>query len=91
MPDFIFNRKSKEETLEITITYLELRHRSRNDLSHTHQENITVLKADRPTLSYYRYLYNHIGERWLWYERRFLDDESLLAIIHHLPFIAKAL
>ena len=38
----------------------------------------TELRADNPTVSFYRYLYNTVGEPWLWYERRAFDDATLL-------------
>jgi GNAT superfamily N-acetyltransferase len=44
---------------------------------------IALLRAERPTLSFYRYLYNTIGEDWMWYLRREMDDETVLSIIHH--------
>ena len=34
------------------------------------------------TVPFYRYLYNTVGEKWLWYERRAIDDIALAAIIH---------
>ncbi|MDD9869965.1 MAG: GNAT family N-acetyltransferase [Gammaproteobacteria bacterium] len=46
-------------------------------------ENLTLLRARRPPVSFYRYLYNTVGEPWLWHERRRLGDDSLRAIIHH--------
>ena len=36
-----------------------------------------------PTIGFYRYLYNAVGERWLWYERRIMEDDRLRQIIHH--------
>src|SRR5690606_33039108 len=40
-----------------------------------------LLRAEQPPVSFYRYLYNQVGEKWLWYERRLLPDEALAAII----------
>jgi GNAT superfamily N-acetyltransferase len=42
---------------------------------------LALIRAERPTLSYYRYLYDTVGGPWLWYERRIMDDERLGAII----------
>lgn len=36
-----------------------------------------VLIAEEPICSFYRYLYNSVGEPWLWYERRRWSDEKL--------------
>ena len=38
--------------------------------------------VDMP-VSFYRYLYNTVGEDWLWYERRVMSDEDLAAVIHN--------
>ncbi|MEM8916369.1 MAG: GNAT family N-acetyltransferase [Pseudomonadota bacterium] len=39
---------------------------------------VAVMVAEEPTCSFYRYLYNTVGEPWLWYERRQWSDEKLL-------------
>ena len=44
--------------------------------------SIALMQARRPAVSFYRYLYNQVGEPWLWHERRRLDDAALSAIIH---------
>lgn len=43
---------------------------------------LEVRRAIRPTLSFYRYLYDAIGANWTWYERKKLDDAQLAAILH---------
>lgn len=43
---------------------------------------LEVHRAIRPTLSFYRYLYDAIGADWAWYERKKLDDAQLAAILH---------
>lgn len=42
-----------------------------------------VIQAVQPTASFYRYLYNHVGEEWLWYERRAFANDKLLKLIRH--------
>jgi GNAT superfamily N-acetyltransferase len=44
--------------------------------------DVTVVLAARPTVSFYRYLYDTTGEPWLWGDRRRLDDAALAAIVH---------
>lgn len=41
----------------------------------------SVVRAVRPTASFYRYLYAAVGAEWLWFERRKLNDRELLGII----------
>ena len=69
-------------TLEVTITYLEMHGRPSSDLQPPPHEPIEIMQAHQPTLSFYRYLYCHVGGPWLWYERRAMDNKTLLAIIH---------
>lgn len=47
------------------------------------RDGVEIERAEHPTLSFYRYLYNTIGEPWLWGDRRKLSDEALAAAIHH--------
>ena len=41
-----------------------------------------VMHAERPTVSFYRYLYAAVGSPWLWFERRRLNDRELADVIH---------
>ncbi|MBT3559334.1 MAG: GNAT family N-acetyltransferase [Rhodospirillales bacterium] len=63
------------------ITSLEMRARPTSPTPTLPAEKIAILRAEKPTVSFYRYLYNTIGEDWLWWERRVMDDETLSTII----------
>lgn len=68
--------------LEITITYLEMTERPAHPgVSPPHRLKLSLLRAHQPTVGFYRFLYNSVGEPWLWYERRVMDDDSLAQII----------
>lgn len=43
---------------------------------------LSLLRAESPTLSFYRYLYNTVGGAWLWHERRRWSDDEVRAVIH---------
>ena len=43
---------------------------------------LAVLHAEKPTLSFFRYLYDTAGAPWHWTERRLMSDDDLAAIIH---------
>jgi GNAT superfamily N-acetyltransferase len=47
------------------------------------RDGLSIVQAVRPTVSFYRFLYDTVGEDWLWYERRRLDDAALAAIVQH--------
>lgn len=68
--------------LGVTITYLEMTDtQPRQPLPRAPGDKIALMRAFQPTVSFYRYLYSAVGEPWLWYERRKLDDDALAAII----------
>ena len=68
--------------LECIVTYLEMREPPRHPNVLAGRHTIALMRARNPTLSFYRYLHAAIGEAWLWWERRALDDNVLAAIIH---------
>ena len=63
--------------IELIVTYLEMRAPPARQPSVHRSEKLALMRAERPTVSFYRYLYNTVGGAWLWYERRLLDDEAL--------------
>jgi GNAT superfamily N-acetyltransferase len=69
--------------LDVTITYLEMLEQPARGPARPPRltEKIALMRAERPTVGFYRYLYNAVGEPWLWYERNQLSDEALTAII----------
>ena len=76
-------RSKKPGRLKVTVTHLEMtappdHHRAvPMPLS-----KVALLEAEEPTVSFYRYLYDTVGEPWLWGDRRELSDTMLKAIIH---------
>jgi GNAT superfamily N-acetyltransferase len=73
---------SDTDTITSVITYLEMTERPTSPTPALPAKKIALLKADMPTVSYYRYLYNTIGKDWLWWERREMSDADLIPIIH---------
>ncbi len=66
-----------------TITFLEMREAPRTHVAMPLAgPGLALLKVEEPTVSFYRYLYNTVGEEWLWFERRLMSDERLAQIIH---------
>ena len=66
----------------VTVTYLEMTSPDQRLAVPAWDEPITIQRAERPTISFYRYLYDTVGADWDWYERRRLSDEALAAIVH---------
>ena len=68
--------------LAYTVTYLEMTEPPSQPPYHPPRDcKVALLRALRPTLTFYRFLYNAVGEPWLWWERRALDDAALKAIL----------
>jgi GNAT superfamily N-acetyltransferase len=69
--------------LDCVITYLEMTEPPALPRVHPPRNaNVALLRALEPTVAFYRFLYDRVGEPWLWWERRILDDASLAAAIH---------
>lgn len=71
------------DTIEITTTYLEMFACPAHLNLTPPRDDLQVMRAVQPTVSFYRYLYDTVGEPWLWYERRQMAPEALRAIIQH--------
>lgn len=69
--------------MQIIVTYLEMRKPPDQPARPPPRPDLTVLQAVKPTVSFYRYLYNTVGEQWQWIDRHKLSDEQLAAIIRH--------
>lgn len=68
--------------LHITITHLEMTAPPQDPPPHPPAgQRVAVMRAERPPVSFYRYLYNTVGEQWLWWERRALDDKALARVV----------
>lgn len=73
--------------LDDTITYLEMHERPRGQRVPAPLEKLALMRAEHCTAAFYRFLYAAVGEKWLWFERRLLDDNALLVEINK-PTIA---
>ena len=71
-----------EGKLEVAVTYLEMTERPRlSQVLHPAETTIALLRAHNPPLPFYRFLYDTVGEPWLWYERRVMADAALARVI----------
>jgi ribosomal protein S18 acetylase RimI-like enzyme len=67
--------------VEDVVTYLEMRQRPTRAPAPAPLGRSALMRVDACPVAFYRYLYAQVGEPWLWYERRRLDDAALAAII----------
>lgn len=73
----------KDDRLSVTVTQLEMTQRPTRAPAHppTMAHPLTLQRAYEPTVSFYRYLYDTVGEPWLWYERRQLSKDALRTVV----------
>lgn len=71
----------RTEPVDLVVTYLEMRAPPTRPSPPPPLRKLALLRAEKPTISFYRYLYCAVGEPWLWYVRRTMSDEDLAAII----------
>ena len=69
--------------LRTVITYLEMRKDPGPITVPAPALKLALMRAERPTVSFYRYLYDAVGGPWLWTERTRMTDDALRAIIEH--------
>jgi GNAT superfamily N-acetyltransferase len=67
--------------LVVTVTHLAMTAPPNRGPRPAPLHRLALLRAEQPTLSFYRYLYDTVGEPWLWSDRRAMDQEALRAII----------
>lgn len=46
------------------------------------RSDLSVIPAHKPTIAYYRFLYDAVGRDWKWISRKRLGDEQLAAMLH---------
>jgi ribosomal protein S18 acetylase RimI-like enzyme len=67
--------------LEVTVTYLERPVGLSVPEVAPPSLNLRIIHAHNPTVAFYRFLYNTVGEPWLWMERRKMSDSDLAAAV----------
>src|SRR5262245_38708799 len=67
--------------LDDVITYLEMLARPLGRRAPAPLEKLALMRAEACTVSFYRYLYDTVGEPWLSFERRLMDDAAWAAHI----------
>lgn len=72
------------DKLQTTVTYLEmLAPPAELATPKPAPDNVTIMRAEKPPVSFYRFLYNGVGASWNWIDRRKLADEALTALVQH--------
>jgi GNAT superfamily N-acetyltransferase len=67
--------------MEVKTTYLEMFAHPRRGVPPP-REGLTVVHARKPTVAYYRFLYDAVGRDYDWTSRKKLSDAELAALLH---------
>ena len=73
--------KSNPRKLDVVVSFLEMQTPPDRPAAIIPPGKVAIVRAETPTLSFYRYLYNTVGEPWMWWERRMMTDEDLAPIL----------
>ena len=72
-----------KKRVPMTVTFLEMRSKPPALPPPQPKGKIAILRAEKPPVHFYRYLYNTIGEPYLWVDRRKLTDETLAELVQN--------
>src|SRR5260370_42548009 len=67
--------------MQVTTTYVEMFARPQR-VVRPPREGLSIVHARKPTIEYYRFLYDAVGGQYHWSTRKELSDAALAAIIH---------
>jgi GNAT superfamily N-acetyltransferase len=67
--------------VDFNVTYLEMFSPPRRTVPPP-REDLAVIHARKPTIAYYRFLYDSVGKVYHWTSRQKLTDTELAALIH---------
>jgi GNAT superfamily N-acetyltransferase len=69
--------------IDVIVTYMEMASAPTRPSIPLPPGKHALLRVEQPTVDFYRFLYNTVGEEWLWTDRRRMSDEQLLAEVRH--------
>lgn len=76
-------RRRTPRTLSATVTYLAMESPPHLPAPPSPLIKSAILRAENPSVHFYRYLYDVIGRRYYWIERRLWSDARLQAHLDH--------
>ena len=69
--------------LNVEVTYLEMRAPPAGPAMASPFAGVEIACVAAPTVAFYRFLYDNVGEPWLWGERRRWSDAEVAAVVRH--------
>jgi GNAT superfamily N-acetyltransferase len=69
------------ELVDVIVCYLEMFECPDRTVP-SPREGLTVVHAKKPTVGYYRFIYEAVGADYHWFSRRIMSDQELTDLIH---------
>ncbi|MBC8038834.1 MAG: GNAT family N-acetyltransferase [Rhizobiales bacterium] len=67
--------------IKTTVTFLEMRAEPRLHVPTPVNSKLMLMRAEKPSIGFYRFLYDAVGRSYHWIDRKQLDDAALATII----------
>ncbi len=67
--------------IPMTVTFLEMLAKPNGLPPPQPKGKIAILRAEHPSVHFYRYLYDAVGRDYYWVDRKKMDDEALAALL----------
>jgi GNAT superfamily N-acetyltransferase len=67
--------------MQVIITHVQMFARPERSVAPP-RDGLAIVHAKKPTIAYYRFLYDTVGRNWNWVSRKKLSDEALGTILH---------
>lgn len=73
--------RAQEKRIPTTVTFLDMM--ARPDLPAPPQPRgkVAILRAERPAVHFYRYLYDTVGRDYYWVDRKKMEDAEIAALL----------
>lgn len=68
--------------IETIVTFLEMKSEPLHHIAPPSNVKLMLMRAENPTISFYRFLYDAVGREYHWLDRKNLSDADLSALIH---------
>src|SRR5262245_10098786 len=72
----------RERTLTATVTFLSMDSRPVGPPPPRPMLKVAILRAEQPSLHFYKYLYSEIGRDYCWVERLMRSEAELTELLH---------
>jgi GNAT superfamily N-acetyltransferase len=76
----MIHREERMTIIDVKVFYLEMLAPSRRTIT-TPREGLSIIQARKPTVPFYRFLYNTVGREYHWYSRGKLTDAELATVL----------